>query len=286
MANLIRKSILSFLFFLTTGCSFLTASLTDDFGNNLKQAILDHDDPKMVAEAIPPYLLLQESLLIKDPDNKVLLTSTANLYTSYIVLAENLDDKRKQRLSQKAFTYSLRSACLYKQVYCALNKKKYDEFTQIIDQSNISDLDTLYALGKNWANWIKINRSDWNAVAQLAQVKYIMTHVISQKDDYKKGEAHLYMAILESIVPPALGGKPDVAKLHFEKALQLSNNKNLMTKVLYAKHYARMMFDRELHDSLLKTVISAKVTEKNLTLSNTLAQQQAKKLLQSAEDYF
>lgn len=286
MINLIKKSILLFLFFLITGCSFLTSSITEDFGHNLKQAILNHNDPQLVAEAIPPYLLLQESLLINDPNNEGLLTSTANLYSSYIVLTGNLSNKRKQHLSQKSFTYSLRSACLYKKNYCTLNKQNYDDFTQIIDQSDINDLDTLYSLGKNWVNWIKSNRADWNAVAQLAQVKYIMNHVIQQKKDYKEGEAYLYLAVLESIVPPALGGKPDVAKHNFEKALQLSDNKNLMFQVLYAKHYARMMFDRELHDSLLKVVINTKIAQKNLTLSNTLAQQQAKDLLQSADDYF
>lgn len=286
MVNLIKKSALPFVFCLTSGCSFLGASITDDFGNNLKQAILNNDDPQLVVEAIPSYLLLQESLLVNDPDNLTLLANTANLYSSYSALSKDLNDKRKQHLSQKAFTYSLQSACLYKQNYCALNKKNYDEFTQIIDQSETGDLDTLYSLGKHWANWVKSNRSDWNAVAQLAQVKYIINYVINKNNTYKEGEAYLYMAVLESIVPPALGGKPDVAKQHFEKALQLSNNKNLMFKVLYAKHYARMMFDRELHDSLLNAVTHAKITDKSLTLHNVLAQQQAKNLLQSADDYF
>jgi len=56
--------------------------------------------------------------------------------------------------------------------------------------------------------------------------------------------------------------------------------------VLYAKHYARMVFDRELHDKLLKTALAAESNAPELSLINTLAQQQAQQLLDSANDYF
>ncbi len=282
----LRKSLLILFFLLANGCSYLTSSATDDFGNNLKHAILNHNDPETVVEAIPAYLLFQEALLINDPDNEALLISTANLYSAYNTLLDSQDLKRKQRLSQKAFDLAAHGACLHKHDFCTLNKVSFDDFTQIIDQAELDDLDSLYGLGVSWANWIQSNRSDWNAVAELAQVKYLMNHVISVKEDYKKGEAYLYLGVMESIVPPALGGKPDVAKHNFEKALQVSNNNNLMVHVLYAQHYAKMMFERDLHDTLLNTVMSTQPNKEGFTLSNTLAQHQAKKLLQSADDYF
>jgi len=282
----IRKSILILFFLLQNSCSFLMSSATDDFGENLKRAILNHNDPQTVVEAIPAYLLLQEALLLKDLENEALLMSTAKLYSSYNTLAGKLDPIRKKRLSQKAFDLASQAACLHKQDFCQLNEQKFDDFTKIVQQSSLDDLDSLYGLGASWISWIQANRTDWNAIAQLAQVKYIMNYVITVKEDYKKGEAFLYSGVMESLIPPALGGKPDLAKKNFEKALQLSGNKNLMVHVLYAKHYARMMFERELHDSLLQTVINSQAKQDGLTLSNTLAQQLAKSLLQSADDYF
>jgi hypothetical protein len=59
-----------------------------------------------------------------------------------------------------------------------------------------------------------------------------------------------------------------------------------MMKVVYAKQYARMMFDRELHDRLLNSVLSSDTKQPGLTLMNTLAQKQAKELLESADEYF
>ena len=57
-----------------------------------------------------------------------------------------------------------------------------------------------------------------------------------------------------------------------------------MAKVEFARRYSRLVFDQPLHDRLLNDVLSADPEEPGLTLSNTLAQQQAKELL--ADDYF
>ena len=282
----IKWVFLSLLFIFANGCSYFIASATDDFGRNLKQAILNQNDPQTVAEAMPAYLLLQEALLASDPEDEALLMSTANLYVTYITLSVHLEPLRGQRLSQKAFDLALRGACLHKTAFCALNDKTFADFETIMKQSDTDDLESLYVLGASWANWIQRHQSDWYAVAQLAQVKLIMNRVIAMDESYKNGEAYLYLGVLESIVPPALGGKPDLAKRYFEKALLLSEHKNLMVHVLYARHYARMMFDRNLHDTLLTTVINTKVQHKGLTLGNVLAQQQAKELLQSADEYF
>jgi hypothetical protein len=59
-----------------------------------------------------------------------------------------------------------------------------------------------------------------------------------------------------------------------------------MAKVLYARQYARLVFDRPLHDRLLNEVVAADPEAPGLTLGNTLAQEQALLLLASADEYF
>lgn len=56
--------------------------------------------------------------------------------------------------------------------------------------------------------------------------------------------------------------------------------------VEYARGYARLVYDRELHDSLLNRVLVADPRQSGYTLLNTLAQRQAAELLASANDYF
>ena len=91
---------------------------------------------------------------------------------------------------------------------------------------------------------------------------------------------------MESILPPALGGRPELAKKHYDRAIEISNGNNLMAKVLYAEKYARMLFDRDLHDELLQQVIDADIGPQDQILINTLAKHRAAELLLDADDYF
>ncbi len=113
-----------------------------------------------------------------------------------------------------------------------------------------------------------------------------MQRIILLDETYQDGGVHLYLGVLATLFPPALGGKPDVGKKHFERAIELSRGRNLMVKVIYARQYARLLFKRQLHDRLLQEVISAEPGVPGYTLMNTLAQIQAKELLKSADEYF
>ena len=59
-----------------------------------------------------------------------------------------------------------------------------------------------------------------------------------------------------------------------------------MAKTLEAEFYARLVFDQALHDRLLGEVLAAEPRAPGYTLINTLAQQRARKLLESGKDYF
>ena len=73
---------------------------------------------------------------------------------------------------------------------------------------------------------------------------------------------------------------------HFERAMSLSGGYNLSIMVDFAKYYARTLYDRDLHDQLLNEVLAADPVYTGYTLFNTLAQDEAKDLLASADDYF
>lgn len=266
------------------GCSYIIGSATEDFTDNLKQTVLNHNDPDTVADALPAYLIMLEASATGDAENESLLFATANMYGAYISLLPD-DEIRKQRLSRKSLDFALQGGCLHDQNWCGLQQKSFDDLRSLIAQTDIDDIDSLYSISAAWTAWIQANKSDWNAIAQLAQVKLILQRVLELDETYKQGTAHVYMAVMESLIPETLGGKPELAQQHFQRALELAPD-NLMINVLYAKYYARMAFDRDLHDNLLKKVLKANVAAPGLTLINTLAQQQAQQLLDNANDYF
>ncbi|MCK5881461.1 MAG: hypothetical protein KAG18_06260, partial [Sinobacterium sp.] len=96
----------------------------------------------------------------------------------------------------------------------------------------------------------------------------------------------LYLGAIASTLPVALGGKPDIAQHHFKRGIELTQGKSLLIKVEYARRYARGIFDKELHHAILTEVVSADPQQKDLTLMNSWAQEQAQMLLDDENEYF
>jgi hypothetical protein len=270
---------------LLTGCSALISSTTVDMTAGLSQAILNNNDLATVETGAPAYLLMVDSLLYRDPESEPLLREAASIYTAYTDVFVK-DVARAQRLTDKAVGYALKAVCVGWAEACSLRRKDFQEFEKIVSALKVKDVPSLYALGSAWAAWIQVRRQDWNAVADIARVETIMQRVVELDELYKDGAAHLYLGVLSSFIPPALGGKPETGRRHFERALEISHGKNLMVKVMYARHYARLMFERDLHDQLLNEVLEADPDVQGYVLANTLAQKQALELLKTADDYF
>jgi len=270
---------------LLSGCSFFISSATVDMTESLSHAILNNNDLATVKAGGPAYLLMVDSMLYRDPNNESLLRAAADIYTAYTDVFVK-DRLRAKKLTDKALDYALRAICVRRSDACSFQQSNFQEFEIIISKLNIKDVPDLFTLGSAWSAWIQAHREDWNAVAEISRVESIMERVVELDEFYNDGAAHLYLGVLATFLPAALGGKPDVGRQHFERALDISKNKNLMVKVLYARHYARLMFDRELHDRLLHEVLKAESDVPGYALSNTLAQQKARELLNSAKDYF
>ena len=285
-----KSSILLFFYtlisvFLLTGCSLFISSASVDMTENLSHAISNNDDLATVKVGAPAYLLMVDSFLYQDPNNEFLLRGAANIYTAYTNVFVK-DKERAGKLTDKALDYAFRALCVRRRETCQFRAKSFQEFRDDLSLLRIKDIPDLFSLGSAWASWIQTHREDWNAVAEISRVEAIMQRVIELDESYQDGAAHLYLGVLATFIPPALGGKPDVGRRHFERALEISKNKNLMVKVMYAQYYARLMFNRELHDRLLHEVLDAKTHVPGYTLINTLAQQRARELLKSGEDYF
>jgi len=280
-----RFLLIPFMLVNLSACSSIISSATGKMANNLSTAIANNDDLATVRAGAPAYLLMLESFLEGDPEDTNMLISASKLYGAYAGVFVK-DEARAKRLTQKSLDFSLRASCLRISNSCELKTMKFPEFVKVISQYEKDQIDLLFALGTSWAGWIQVRSGDWNAAADLSKVSKIMQQVIKLDESHESGQAHLYMGVLNTLLPPALGGKPEVGKTHFEKAIKISNNKNLMAKVLYAEKYARLMFNQELHDSLLQQVLKTEPRIRGFTLTNMLAQEQAKALLKSGQEYF
>ncbi len=259
------------------------------FGNlpgNLSRALLDQPDPETVRDGAPSYLVLIDTLINADPENVGRLSAGAQLYTLYATTFVD-DNGRQQRLAGRAREYGERALCAEKEDLCDLAARPYPEFVAGLEQLDDADqVPALYAMTVGWLAWIKANSEDWGAIADLPKVEAALTRILALDEGYRSGSAHTLLGILLTLRPPALGGQPELARSHFERALELSGGHDLSVKVELARSYARLVYDRELHDRLLNEVLAADPRSPGLTLTNTLAQRQARELLASADQYF
>ena len=268
-----------------SGCASLVSSVTRGFAEDLSAAILNNEDTRMVRDGAPSYLILVDSLVSRSPNNVYLLQQSATLHAAYAAAFVD-DENRAKLLYRKAMQQAKQAACKGLKDGCELDQRPYQEYAQWVEQQSVKNAPLLFTLATSWAGWIQANTDDFVAIAQLSKAKLLMERVAQLDPDYQDGSAFLYLGAFESILPPAMGGKPDLARDYFEQALVRSEGRNLLAKVTYAQQYARLVFDRELHDRLLNEVIEAPVQVPDLTLMNSVAKEQAQQLLDSADDFF
>ncbi len=268
-----------------SGCASLFNSASRKMADNLSVAIANQNDLPTVKAGAPAYLILIDSLIEGDPKNISLLLAGSRLYASYTSAFVD-DENRAKRLADKSLYFAKTALCLDLPDVCNSLDAKPDEFQSVLTDIRKDQLPLLYAFASSWAGWVQVHSDDWIAIAQIPKLNALFYRSLELDDKYEQGGAHLYLGVLLSQIPPSLGGKPELGRKHFEKAQTLSNGKNLMVNVLFAENYARLIFNQELHDRLLKTVLSANTDEPGLTLINTLAQHRAKQLLDESDEFF
>jgi len=270
----------------------------DSFTNNLNTAITSSNDPQTIMQALPAYIVLLDALVESDPQDKATLLASVNLMNAYSSLlgsqydlVEDLPDyeinkinKQRKTLNQKALNRAEKAICIYKEKFCNLTQIKFNNLTLMLEDLDGEDIKILYKIATAWVSWIQVNTDDWNAMAQIAQIKLLMEKIVIYDETIDNGNAHVYLGVLNSIIPATLGGKPELGKQHFESAIKLSNGSNLMAKALYAEYYARLVFDEKLHQSLVSDILTDKKNKYGLI--NTLAIEKAKSLQRTASDYF
>lgn len=268
-----------------SGCSYIIDRQTSNAAEQLSATILDYDDPATVAAAIPTLLIVMDSYARSASSSGKSQLSAARLYGAYSGAFVD-DPARRKTLTATAFNYARSGSCKNDVKWCGLDKFDKLAFAEFMQSLKKSEIEVVYSYAVAWLSYIEAHSDDWNVIADLPKAQQLFTYVIEQDESYDHAGAHIYLAALALTMPPALGGKPEVGKQHFERAIELTGGRNLVAKLEYARRYARLLFDKELHHELLTSVLASDPKQEGLTLMNVWAQQQAQMLLDDESDYF
>ena len=272
---------------LAGGCGYIRSAAIGDLMEQVTRGTQQHDDVDLVMQALPTYLLLLDSLIDADPADVQLLRTAAEGYTSYAILVEVSDEPRAGRLFGRARDYGTAALVARRPAIADLLSGPVSGFGEVTQHLQQSDVPFVFWAASSWGAWINTHTGSMAALADLPKVMLLMQWVLDQDATYRYGSAHVFLGMYHAALPPILGGDPERAHSHFEKALAMANGQDLMAYVQVARFYARQTFDRELYVSLLEHVLTSEVaTYPELTLQNAAAQRIARVMLAEIDVYF
>ncbi len=267
------------------GCATVISNAGAGLADSVGSAMLNQDDPEIVRDGAPAFLMMLDGFVEQSPEDPALLAAASELYAAYGVVFVD-QPERSKKLTARAREYGRRALCVTEDSACGIWNQPYEEFVADLDGLGAADAAALYTFSLSSLAFIQAHSDEWGAMARLPEARASMLRVQELDPEYRPAKIEHYLAVLNTIRPPALGGDFEAGKRHFEKAMSLSGDRDLSIKVDYARYYARTLYERELHDRLLNEVLKADPRHPGLVLMNTLAQSEARALLDSADDYF
>lgn len=266
---------------LLSSCSTIISNtlIEPTVANLQKQTDLD-----LVCEGSPAYLLMVDSLIAGDPESRNLLRVGAKAYSGYLsAMTEcGIGPERIEVVAEKSKLYGTRLLARHLPLAADTDPALFDKRLSGLHKGQVEDLfwGTLA-----WLNWIQAQQGSPAALVDLVKVEKIMGRILELDPEFEMGSPHLFFGAYYATRPPMFGGDPDKSRIHFERALAISRGKFLLIQTTYAETLARQLFDRNLHDRLLREVIEFEIDRApDQALGNQIAKRKAAHLL--AEDFF
>jgi len=250
------------------------------------EAFNEEGDLQLAREALASNLKLLEALIKAEPENRRLLLLASQGYSAYtLAFVEDDSIERARGLYWRARDYGMRILNQNSQVREA--GIELGSFRKALTTLSKDDIPAVFWAAFGWGSYINVSRSEPSALADLPAVNAMMDFVLEKDPEYYYGGAHLFRGSILASTPAVLGGKPELARQHFEQALSINEGKFLMSYVYYAKTYAVQVQDPEFFASLLKKVEDASLDVlPEARLSNAVAKRKASLLRQKMVELF
>jgi len=274
---------------LLSSCSIqkLAVKSTSGILVNGMAAINEESDLTLAEQSIPSNLKLLEALIKSDPKNKKLLLMVAEGYTGYALgFVEDNDPNRASQFYLRAKNYALTILKRNEAFNIALDQD-LSQYENALKSFKKDDVPALFWATNSWGSYVNLNKTDVNALADLAKIELTMKRALELDETFYFGGPHLFLGTILASKPRMLGGNPEKAKEHFDTCLRINENKFLMAKLLYAKTYTVQVQNRKLFKTLLNEIINAPIDLlPEQRLANEIAKKKAKILLEKEDDLF
>jgi len=256
------------------------------------------DDPVLVGAALPFSLKTIESLLSSAPNHPGLLLTACSGFTQYAYgwvqseadMLDAAEYPRAAELRERALKLYLRGrdyclrrleltmpgvgARLVRSPETALAAVKADQVA------------ALYWTGASWGAAVSLGLDQPALVNAVPAVRALMDRALDLDESYGRGAIHEALITLDSL-SEALGGSPDSARRHFDRAVDLQQGRSPGPYVALAMG---VMVASQNRDEFLRLMRKALDIDPNLDRDNRLAtiiaQRKAQYLLEHVDELF
>ena len=274
---------------LCTGCGLrqLAVGQMVPILENATEGARERTDLQLVSQALPANLLLLDGLIRTSPKNVDLLTLAAFLHFGYALGFVEADSLELASFYYAAGRdYGLR-ALAHRSAFRKGQTGNLEEFERGVASLQRSDVPALAWASANWGRWISLNLESPAAIAQQPRFEAMVSRLLALDPTYEAGLPHVLRGMYDALRPAMLGGKPDSAQAHFQKAFEISQGKNLLYPVLYAEFYCRQVMDVECFDKNVNVPQAASAAEDPAyRLMNEIARRRAERLRAQRDDLF
>lgn len=267
-------------------------------------------DYELAARAIPGTLKTVEGFWVVNPGNPQLVAILTEGYCQYgigfvedeweqAMLEKDLD--RAQYHSTRATKMFIR--CLNYALKSLGSGWQEDLFAEGEDAQTRQDKRIASAPSSKrtplmWAALalgaaVNQNKDNMEMIPYAATAKAMLLKVLEidakhpQRDPVLAAMPHVALGLVYTAVSPTLGGDPKKAEEHFQKALELTQDKFLLARVHYAKRVGVATQNRQLYrDNLLKVLQTDPAIWPEQRLANEIAHRRARRYLKMEKELF
>ena len=284
-----------------SGCSprkFAINRLGDSLANSGTTFASDND-PEFIGQAIPFSLKLIEGLLAESPKHRGLLFAAASGFAqySYVYVQQPSEEIESDDLA-KSDGLSARARNLYLRArdygVRGLEAKHRGFAVQLredpksaVQTAKAGDVPLLYWTAVAWGAAISVAKDRADLVAEQPQVEALIDRAYQLRPDYDHGAIDQFLISYESARQGAKGDFAVRSKMHFDRAVALTNAQMAAPFVAYAESVSIQKQNRAEFESLLKQALGVNPDSRpEWRLSNLVMQRRARWLMSREDTLF
>lgn len=276
------------LTFPISGC--LQQIAVSSLGNLLDDGFIvlnQEADLKIAETSIVSNLKLLETVIHSDPENEHYLLLASIGYSSYSLgFVEDEDPQRASDLYRRGMNYGLKILNKNSKFAEALGKS-LDDLYKILPSLDRDKLPVIFWTAIGWGNYISLNLTDPDAIADLPRVEAMMRYVDETDSTYYYGGPSFFLGTLYGSRPQLLGGDTLKSRYYFEKSFAISGKNFLLPYIYFARTYAVQTQNRDIFEESLSLVDSVSIdANPDTRLVNAIAKKKSQLLRSRIDELF